>query len=135
MKEWPREDPYDIRFRRGQFQNREEAEKEMQAKFDKLKAEGKIPEALQGAIMSDETNRCIKNLVYQSMLETVEELGKLALKTGRAPERSALFLNFSNMTLQVMRTLIQEALELEYDLTLQMENVPEFLRKYKERMK
>ncbi|HTH21541.1 MAG TPA: hypothetical protein VL854_04945 [Nitrososphaeraceae archaeon] len=132
-REWPKEDPYDMSFRRGYFKNREEAEKQIQSEFDRLKAEGKVSESLQTIVMSQSIDVGIKYLVYQSMIETREELRKMSDKSGKPIERSGLFLNYSNMIMQVTRALIQESLELEYDLALEFETIGEKLKKYKDR--
>ena len=134
MREWDKEDPYDMNFRSGYFKSREEAEKQIQATFDKLKAEGKISESLQSAVMSDKINLGIKYLVYQSMMDTKDEMQKMAAKSGRVPDKASIFLNYSNMMLQVVRALIQESLELEYDLALEFEKLNEKLAGYKDKM-
>ena len=135
MKEWPKEDPYDMSdLKRGYFKSREEAEKKMQEKFDRLKAEGRISESLQTAIMSDKIQLGIHYLVYQSMLDTREELGKMSARSGLPIEKNALFLNYSNMLLQVTKALIAEGLELEYDLALEFEKLNQKLKGYKDKM-
>jgi predicted transcriptional regulator len=134
MREWDKEDPYDMNFRSGYFKSREEAEKKIQQTFDKLKAEGKISESLQTAVMSDKIAVGIKYLVYQSMIDTRNEMYKMASKAGRPIDKGSLFLNYSNMMLQVVRALIQESLELEYDLALEFEMLNEKLKGYKDKM-
>ena len=132
MKEWPKEDPYDMSFRN--FKSREEAEKYAQEKFDKLKAEGKVSESLQTAVMSDQIYIGIKFLAYQAMMDTRDEINKMGAKSGHPLAKGELFLNYSNMMMQVIRALIQESLELEYNLALEFETLGPKLQRYKDQM-
>jgi hypothetical protein len=134
MREWDKEDPYDKNFMSGYFKSREEVEKKIQAEFDRLKAAGKVSESLQTAVMSSKIEIGIRYLVYQSMLDTRNEMQKMSNKSGHPIEKAALFLNYSNMMLQVVRALIQESLELEYELALEFEKMNEKLQGYKDKM-
>ena len=131
-RDWPKEDPYDMSFRK--FRSREEAEKWAQEKFDKLKAEGKVSESLETVVMSDNITVGVKYLVYQAMVDTMEEVNKMSARTGRPVLKGELFLNYSNMMMQIIRALIQESLELEYDMALNFETVNHKLRGYKDKI-
>ena len=136
-REWPKEDPYDISDLQNRgFKDREEAERLVQDRFDKLKAEGKIPESLHTAVMSDRVTVGIKYLVYQSMMEAHDQLRKMAQKAGRRydiMDKTSLFLNYSNMMMQVVKELIEESLRLEYELTLEFERFDDKLKDYKDK--
>jgi hypothetical protein len=84
--------------------------------------------------MSSKIEIGIRYLVYQSMLDTRNEMQKMSNKSGHSIEKASLFLNYSNMMLQVVRALIQESLELEYELALEFEKMNEKLQGYKDKM-
>lgn len=139
-KEWPKEDVNDVSDIRKKYfggipgRDRAEVQEEMQKDFDKLKAEGKIPESLHGMIMSDEIKLGIKFLIYQSMHDTRMAMNKMAEQHRSPVEKSQLFLNYSNMILQVVQYLLQESLEFQYKLVGDLEEISRELGKFKDRM-
>jgi hypothetical protein len=137
MKEWPKEDPYDVDDIRKAFFSQEKGRKEkiqeqMQKDFDKLKAEGKIPESLHGMLMSEEVKTGINFLVYCAIKETKDAMAEMAKKNHRQLERSELFLNYSNMIMQIIHALIEESLTFEYKLVSDLEDMHDNLYKYRD---
>ena len=116
------------------FRSREEAEKWAQDRFDKLKAEGRVSESLETVVMSDRITVGIKYIAYQAMVDTMEEVDKMSAKSGHPILKGELFLNYSNMIMQIIRALIQESLELEYDMALDFETVGQKLKDYKDKI-
>jgi len=133
MKEWPREDPYDVsEIRKTIFGSetgkKKEIEERMQNEFDKLKAEGKISESLHHAVMSKEIKMGIQFLIFQSIDETKNKMQEMTQKYRVSCDRSQLFLNYSNMIMQIIHVLIEESLSFEYKLLTELEsnNIPKY---------
>jgi hypothetical protein len=139
MKEWPKEDINDVADIRkkyfGNAQDREKAQQEMQKDFDRLKADGKIPESLHGMIMSDELKLGIKFIIFQSMHDTEMVMREMAEKTKHPVDKSQVLLNYANMILQVVQILINESLEYQYKLLGDLEEIARELHKYRDLMR
>lgn len=139
MREWPKEDINDVDDIRKKFfatstGDRETAREQMQKDFDKLKAEGKIPESLHGFIMSEEIKLGVKFLVFQSMHDTKKAMTELAEKSRGQVDKPQLFLNYSNMILQVTHALIEESLKFQYELVGDLEEISRQLHGFRDRM-
>jgi len=138
-KEWPKEDVNDVSdIRKKYFDStgdRDKAQEEMQKDFDRLKADGKIPESLHGMIMSDELKLGIKFLIFQSMHDTEMVMKNMAEKTKHPVEKSQVLLNYANMILQVVQILINESLEYQYKLVGDLEEIARELHKYRDLMR
>jgi hypothetical protein len=137
MRIWDKEDPHDVDDIRKKFfgtakGDRENVRENMQRDFDKLKADGKIPESLYGMLMSEEIKLGIKFLIYQSMHDTKNAMSELARKSHGQIDKPQLFLNYSNMILQVTHALIEESLTFQYKLVGDLEEISRELYKFRD---